>query len=111
MSFTDETVRFEFGDSDKKEIGETLVDVYNVLEAKGYNPINQIVGYVLSGDPAYIPRHDDARNKIRRFDRDDIVEEVVADLNTGSVSPRPTKRKTDERKTVNRRNAKKRNRC
>lgn len=54
MSFTDETVRFEFGDSDKKEIGETLVDVYNVLEAKGYNPINQIVGYVLSGDPAYI---------------------------------------------------------
>lgn len=48
MSFTDETVRFEFGDSDKKEIGETLVDVYNVLEAKGYNPINQIVGYVLS---------------------------------------------------------------
>ena len=55
MSFTDETVRFEFGDSDKKEIGETLVDVYNVLEAKGYNPINQIVGYVLSGDPAYIP--------------------------------------------------------
>ena len=52
MSFTDETVRFEFGDSDKKEIGETLVDVYNVLEAKGYNPINQIVGYVLSWDPA-----------------------------------------------------------
>ena len=77
MSFTDETVRFEFGDSDKKEIGETLVDVYNVLEAKGYNPINQIVGYVFSGDPAYIPRHDDARNKIRRFDRDDIVEELI----------------------------------
>ena len=68
MSFTDETVRFEFGDSDKKEIGETLVDVYNVLEA---------MGYVLSGDPAYIPRHDDARNKIRRFDRDDIVEELI----------------------------------
>ena len=79
MSFTDETVRFEFGDSGKKEISETLVDVYNVLEAKGYNPINQIVGYVLSGDPAYIPRHDDARNKIRYFDRDDIVEELIKD--------------------------------
>lgn len=79
MSFTDETVRFEFDDSDKKEISETLVNVYQALEAKGYNPINQMVGYVLSGDPAYIPRHDDARNKIRRFDRDDIVEELIKD--------------------------------
>ncbi|MCG3095743.1 IreB family regulatory phosphoprotein [Lactococcus petauri] len=77
MSFTDETVRFEFDDSSKKEISETLVNVYRALDAKGYNPINQMVGYVLSGDPAYIPRHDDARNKIRRFDRDDIVEELI----------------------------------
>lgn len=77
MSFTDETVRFEFDDSSKKEIGETLVNVYRALDAKGYNPINQMVGYVLSGDPDYIPRHDDARNKIRRFDRDDIVEELI----------------------------------
>ena len=69
MSFTDETVRFEFDDSSKKEIGETLVNVYRALDAKGYNPINQMVGY--------IPRHDDARNKIRRFDRDDIVEELI----------------------------------
>ncbi|HGI5452531.1 TPA: IreB family regulatory phosphoprotein, partial [Streptococcus pyogenes] len=66
-----------FDDSSKKEIGETLVNVYRALDAKGYNPINQMVGYVLSGDPAYIPRHDDARNKIRRFDRDDIVEELI----------------------------------
>jgi len=79
MSFTDETVRFEFDDSSKKEISETLVNVYQALQAKGYNPINQMVGYVLSGDPAYIPRHDDARNKIRRFDRDDIVEELIKD--------------------------------
>ena len=77
MSFTDETVRFEFDDSSKKEIGETLVSVYKSLGEKGYNPINQMVGYVLSGDPAYIPRHNDARNKIRRFDRDDIVEELI----------------------------------
>ncbi|GBG96828.1 IreB family regulatory phosphoprotein [Lactococcus termiticola] len=79
MSFTDETVRFEFDDSSKKEISETLVNVYQALQAKGYNPINQMVGYVLSGDPAYIPRHDEARNKIRRFDRDDIVEELIKD--------------------------------
>lgn len=77
MSFTDETVRFEFDDSDKKEIGETLASVYKSLGEKGYNPINQMVGYVLSGDPAYIPRHNDARNKIRRFDRDDLVEELI----------------------------------
>ena len=77
MSFTDETVRFEFDDSSKKEIGETLVSVYKSLGEKVYNPINQMVGYVLSGDPAYIPRHNDARNKIRRFDRDDIVEELI----------------------------------
>ncbi|MDN6036941.1 MAG: IreB family regulatory phosphoprotein, partial [Lactococcus raffinolactis] len=51
--------------------------VYKSLGEKGYNPINQMVGYVLSGDPAYIPRHNDARNKIRRFDRDDIVEELI----------------------------------
>jgi uncharacterized protein (UPF0297 family) len=79
MSFTDETVRFDFGNLDKGSISETLVDVYSVLDSKGYNPINQIVGYVLSGDPAYIPRHDEARNKIRRFDRDDIVEELIKD--------------------------------
>ncbi|OFI49046.1 hypothetical protein BG261_05130 [Floricoccus tropicus] len=77
MGFTDETVRFEFEDSSKKEIGATLVAVYKALEEKGYSPINQMVGYVLSGDPAYIPRHNDARNLIRRFDRDDIVEELI----------------------------------
>lgn len=51
--------------------------MYEALEEKGYNPINQIVGYLLSGDPAYIPRHKDARNLIRRHERDEIVEELV----------------------------------
>ncbi len=77
MSFTDETVRFEFGDSDKKEIGETLVDVYNVLEAKGYNPINQIVGYILSEDPTYITNYNNARTLIRKLDRDELLQELV----------------------------------
>ncbi|MDR1568415.1 MAG: IreB family regulatory phosphoprotein [Streptococcaceae bacterium] len=77
MSFTDETVRFEFDDLNKKKISETLSTVYFALNEKGYNPINQIVGYILSGDPAYIPRYQDARNLIRRHERDEIVEELV----------------------------------
>lgn len=56
---------------------ETLETVYAALEEKGYNPINQIVGYLLSGDPAYIPRLNDARNLIRRHERDEIIEELV----------------------------------
>ena len=77
MGFTDETVRFNLDDSNKKEISETLTTVYRSLDEKGYNPINQIVGYVLSGDPAYVPRYNDARNQIRKYERDEIVEELV----------------------------------
>ncbi|HEO3274025.1 TPA: IreB family regulatory phosphoprotein [Streptococcus agalactiae] len=77
MGFTDETVRFRLDDSNKVEISETLTAVYRSLEEKGYNPINQIVGYVLSGDPAYVPRYNDARNQIRKYEHDEIVEELV----------------------------------
>lgn len=77
MGFTEETVRFNLDDGHKKEISETLTNVYRALDEKGYNPINQIVGYVLSGDPAYVPRYNDARNQIRRYERDEIVEELV----------------------------------
>ncbi|CCM09120.1 regulatory protein Spx [Streptococcus pneumoniae SPNA45] len=77
MGFTEETVRFKLDDSNKKEISETLTDVYASLNDKGYNPINQIVGYVLSGDPAYVPRYNNARNQIRKYERDEIVEELV----------------------------------
>ena len=77
MGYTDETVRFDFDDNRKKEISETLTIVYNALAEKGYNPINQIVGYLLSGDPAYIPRYQDARNLIRRHERDEVMEVLV----------------------------------
>ncbi|APB30769.1 MULTISPECIES: IreB family regulatory phosphoprotein [Vagococcus] len=77
MSFIDETVQFDFGDNNKREVSETLAIVYMALKEKGYNPINQIVGYLLSGDPAYIPRYQDARNLIRRHERDEIMEELV----------------------------------
>ena len=77
MGFTDETVRFNLDDGSKDEISNTLTNVYRQLAEKGYNPINQIVGYVLSGDPAYVPRYNDARNQIRKYERDEIVEELV----------------------------------
>lgn len=77
MGFTDETVRFNLDDGSKDEISNTLTNVYGSLAEKGYNPINQIVGYVLSGDPAYVPRYNDARNQIRKYERDEIVEELV----------------------------------
>ena len=68
---------FVFGQNSQENIKQTLKTVYEALEEKGYNPINQIVGYLLSGDPAYIPRLNDARNLIRQHERDEIIEELV----------------------------------
>ena len=68
---------FDFGQNCQEDIKQTLKTVYEALEEKGYNPINQIVGYLLSGDPAYIPRLNDARNLIRQHERDEIIEELV----------------------------------
>lgn len=73
----DETMFYDFGQEWQKNIKDTLKTVYESLEEKGYNPINQIVGYLLSGDPAYIPRLNDARNLIRQHERDEIIEELV----------------------------------
>ena len=77
MGSLDKTMYFNFEDNNQKDVRETLETVYDALEKKGYNPINQIVGYLLSGDPAYIPRLNDARNLIRRHERDEIIEELV----------------------------------
>ncbi|WDC80633.1 IreB family regulatory phosphoprotein [Ligilactobacillus ruminis] len=77
MSSLDKTMYFNFEDNNQKDVRETIETVYDALEKKGYNPINQIVGYLLSGDPAYIPRLNDARNLIRRHERDEIIEELV----------------------------------
>ena len=68
---------YDFGQERQKNIKDTLKTVYESLEEKRYNPINQIVGYLLSGDPAYIPRLNDARNLIRQHERDEIIEELV----------------------------------
>ncbi|QCZ52868.1 hypothetical protein UCCLBBS449_0905 [Levilactobacillus brevis] len=77
VSSLDKTMYFDFGANQPKDVHDTLVTVYQTLEEKGYNPINQIVGYLLSGDPAYIPRINDARNLIRKHERDEIIEELV----------------------------------
>lgn len=77
MSSLDKTALFNFGKEEPKDVHDTLQTVYKALEEKGYNPINQIVGYLISGDPAYIPRLNDARNLIRKHERDEIIEELV----------------------------------
>jgi uncharacterized protein (UPF0297 family) len=77
MSSFDKTMRFDFSEDFEHDVKEVLFQVHYALQEKGYNPINQIVGYLLSGDPAYIPRHQDARNIIRRLERDEIIEELV----------------------------------
>ena len=61
----------------EKNAVSILNKVYVALEDKGYNAIDQIVGYILSGDPSYITGHDNARNLIRKVDRDDLVEVLV----------------------------------
>jgi len=61
----------------KNEVQEILVNVYAALNDKGYNPINQIVGYILSGDPTYITSHMNARSLITKLERDELLEEIV----------------------------------
>ena len=63
--------------TEKKTPRQILEEVYNALDERGYNAIDQIVGYLLSGDPAYITSHNNARNIIRQIDRDDLAEEIV----------------------------------
>lgn len=60
-----------------KSTRETVETVYAALEERGYNGIDQMVGYILSGDPSYITSHNNARNMISRIDRDDLVEEIL----------------------------------
>ena len=71
------TVMFQKDAEEVSRAKEILVSVYEALKEKGYNPINQLVGYLLSGDPAYITSHKNARNMIRQLERDELLEELV----------------------------------
>ena len=74
----DETQRVVSPDrAAKSEVQDILVKVFGALKAKGYNPINQIVGYILSGDPTYITSHMNARSLITKLERDELLEEIV----------------------------------
>lgn len=71
------TIQFSLKDDREEVTRQTLVAVYDALVEKGYNPINQIVGYILSEDPTYITTHNNARSLIRRLDRDELLQDLV----------------------------------
>ncbi len=77
MANFDETMRFRFAGQQTHTAHDILIMVYNALLEKGYDPINQIVGYIISGDPTYITSYNNARYLIRRMERDELLEELV----------------------------------
>ena len=75
----DFTRKFDFPGDHDAEIHRIMLLVYQALEEQGYNPINQIVGYILSEDPTYITNHNQARTLIRKVDRDELLQILVRD--------------------------------
>ncbi len=71
------TIKFNFDIEKSTEIRDIVERVYAALQEKGYNPVNQLVGYLISGDPTYITSQSDARNLIRSIERDEILEELL----------------------------------
>jgi uncharacterized protein (UPF0297 family) len=74
---TDKTIPFSIKDEHEREMRSTLLTVYNALREKGYNPVSQLVGYILSEDPTYITTHNNARSLIRRIDRDELLQSML----------------------------------
>lgn len=73
----DETMKFELPNENENVARDIILSVYEALEEKGYDPINQLIGYILSGDPTYITSHKDARNIICKVERDELLEELI----------------------------------
>lgn len=73
----DKTMTFSIYEDKENEMKTILTTIYDALKEKGYNPINQIVGYILSEDPTYITTHNNARSLIRRIDRDELLRAMV----------------------------------
>lgn len=74
---SEQTIQFRLKAETPEDMKEVLSQVYDALTVKGYNPVNQIVGYILSEDPTYITTHNNARSLIRRIDRDELLQELV----------------------------------
>ena len=70
-------MQFDFSKKKEDLTKSILTDVYNSLKEKGYNPVNQLVGYLISGDPTYITNYNGARALVRKLERDEILEEVI----------------------------------
>jgi uncharacterized protein (UPF0297 family) len=77
VSMLDKTMTFSLGNDREGDIKKTLTLVYDALKEKGYNPISQIVGYILSEDPTYITTHNNARSLIRKIDRDELLQVLL----------------------------------
>ena len=77
MAAQEPTISFSIAEDREKEVKKILTTVYEALRQKGYNPINQIVGYILSEDPTYITNHNQARTLIRKVDRDELLQILV----------------------------------
>ena len=73
----DQTMTFSIGNDREREVREIITTAYNALQEKGYNPVNQIVGYILSEDPTYITNHNSARSLICKIDRDELLQVLV----------------------------------
>ena len=73
----EETMMFKVQAEELTQARDILLTVHSALKQKGYNPINQLVGYLLSGDPAYITNHNNARSLVRRLERDELLEELL----------------------------------
>ncbi|MBP0979256.1 MAG: IreB family regulatory phosphoprotein [Oscillospiraceae bacterium] len=73
----DRTIAFSIKDEEERQIKEILTIVYDALRQKGYNPINQLVGYLLSEDPTYITTFNNARSLIKKIDRDELLQIMV----------------------------------
>ena len=74
----DGTRKFSMKEESNKEMKRVLQTVYDALKENGYNPINQIVGYLLSEDPTYITNYNNARSLIRKVDRDELMQELIS---------------------------------
>lgn len=78
MDRTDRTMSFSPVREQAETLEQIILTVYEALKAKGYDPINQLVGYIISGDPTYITSYNNARSLIRRLERDELLEEIVS---------------------------------
>ncbi len=77
MGGIDNTQNFKVMSESESRVGDILMQVYQAMTEKGYNPVNQIVGYIMSGDPTYITSHNNARSLIMKMERDELVEELL----------------------------------